>query len=72
MADAVIELAAHAEVEPATVARARFVRAQLAERRGQRDVAIAEARAALDLATSIHGDRIGEDVSAWLREHGAG
>jgi eukaryotic-like serine/threonine-protein kinase len=71
-ADDVLELGKHAEVEPAILVGARFVGAQVADRRGDRELAVSEARTALAAASSMQGDRIGEEIAAFLRERDAG
>ncbi len=70
-AEAAIELGARAEVEPATLVRARWVRARVWALQQRMPAAIAEARAALEQARTVQGSRTAEEIAAWLRDHDA-
>ncbi|HWB77396.1 MAG TPA: serine/threonine-protein kinase [Nannocystaceae bacterium] len=68
-AESAIELAARADVEPATLVRARWVRARVWAHQGREQDAITEARAAATLGHGIDGFDGDEPIDAWLREH---
>ena len=68
-AESVIELAAHAEVEPATLVRARWVRARVWAERGREQDAITEARAAATIGHGIDGFDGDDEIDSWLRVH---